>query len=547
MPFKCARQAVAIQKATSHRTHRGRTAPWLLSTAILLVMAPSGLLAQSSQNIVIFGTGVNTPGNLLADGAVDSHYTLYSSADSGFPGPNAIVVNSTAWPIPPWLTDGPASKWIAPQRDQTGGNAAGNYTYRTTFNLANMNWSSAVLTGQYSSDNTATMLLNGTPVGPASTCLCSFTPFTITSGFQAGVNTLEFVVNNAGSSANPTGLRVDISGTATPLTTLTVFGTGVSAPGSLLADVSVDPHYVLRISADPGFPGPNAIVVNSTAWPIPPWIAEGPNSKWIAPQRDQTGGNAAGNYTYRTTFNLASLNPSTAVLTGQYASDNTATMLLNGAPVGPTSTCLCSFTPFTIASGFQAGLNTLDFVVNNAGSSANPTGLRVDISGTATPLTTLTVFGTGVNTPGSLLADGSVDPHYVLRFSADPGFPGPNAIVVNSTAWPIPPWIAEGPNSKWIAPQRDQNSGNAAGNYTYRTTLDLTNLNPSSVVLTGQIASDNSATMWLNGAQVGPSGTTLNAFAAFTIASGFQAGLNTLDFVVNNAGTSASPTGLRVA
>src|SRR6202171_3882545 len=382
MPFKCARQAVAIQKATSHRTHRGRTAPWLLSTAILLVMAPSGLLAQSSQNIVIFGTGVNTPSNLLADGAVDSHYTLYSSADSGFPGPNAIVVNSTAWPIPPWLTDGPASKWIAPQRDQTGGNAAGNYTYRTTFNLANMNWSSAVLTGQYSSDNTATMLLNGTPVGPASTCLCSFTPFTITSGFQAGVNTLDFVVNNAGSSANPTGLRVDISGTASALTTVTVFGTGVNTPNSLLADGSVDTHYVLRVSSDSGFPGPNAIVVNATAWPIPPWIAEGPNSKWIAPQRDQTSGNAAGNYTYRTTVDLTNLSPSSVVLTGQIASDNSATMLLNGTPVGPSGTTLNAFTAFTIASGFLAGVNTLDFVVNNAGTSATPTGLRVDLTGT---------------------------------------------------------------------------------------------------------------------------------------------------------------------
>src|SRR6266404_787427 len=230
MHFKCARQAVAIQEARCHRTRRGMPARWLLWTASLLAILPSGVLAQSSQNIVVFGTGVSTPGNLLADGAVDSHYILYSSADPGFPGPNAIVVNSTAWPIPPWLADGPNSKWIAPQSSQASGNAAGNYTYRTTFNLTNLNPSTAVLTGQYASDNSATMLLNGAPVGPASTCLCSFTPFTITSGFQAGVNTLDFVVNNAGSSANPTGLRVDIGGTATALTAIAVFGTGVNSP-----------------------------------------------------------------------------------------------------------------------------------------------------------------------------------------------------------------------------------------------------------------------------------------------------------------------------
>ena len=127
MPFKYAR-AIATQEATSHRTHRthrGRAAHWLLWTASLLLIAPAGVLGQT-QNIVIFGTGVNTPGNLLTDGSVDPHYTLFATADPGFPGPNAIVVNSTGFPIPPWLSDGPNSKWIAPQSNQTSGNAAGN-------------------------------------------------------------------------------------------------------------------------------------------------------------------------------------------------------------------------------------------------------------------------------------------------------------------------------------------------------------------------------------------------------------------------------------
>ncbi len=33
--------------------------------------------------------------------------------------------------------------------------------------------------------------------------------FTITEGFIAGINTLEFDVNNAGAAANPVGLRID--------------------------------------------------------------------------------------------------------------------------------------------------------------------------------------------------------------------------------------------------------------------------------------------------------------------------------------------------
>jgi len=38
-----------------------------------------------------------------------------------------------------------------------------------------------------------------------------------------------------------------------------------------------------------------------------------------------------------------------------------------------------SLGPFTLGSGFIAGINTLDFVVNNIGGEiTNPTGLRVE-------------------------------------------------------------------------------------------------------------------------------------------------------------------------
>ncbi|MCI0540322.1 MAG: hypothetical protein L0Z50_34395 [Verrucomicrobiales bacterium] len=37
----------------------------------------------------------------------------------------------------------------------------------------------------------------------------SLTKFTLTGDFKAGVNTLEFAVNNAGTEANQTGLRLE--------------------------------------------------------------------------------------------------------------------------------------------------------------------------------------------------------------------------------------------------------------------------------------------------------------------------------------------------
>jgi YD repeat-containing protein len=179
--------------------------------------------------IAVYGTGIASGGGLAADGTADSHYTLISSADSGYPGPGAPVVISNAFPIPPWVADGPSSKWIAPRSDAGNNNQPGSYTYRTTFDLTGYNAATASLTGQFAADDSAVIKLNGVTVGPAASSFSSFTSFTITSGFAAGVNTLDFVVTNGG--ANPTGLRVDLSGrlhraraegrTGTPITPTT--------------------------------------------------------------------------------------------------------------------------------------------------------------------------------------------------------------------------------------------------------------------------------------------------------------------------------------
>jgi len=166
-----------------------------------------------------------------------------------------------------------------------------------------------------------------------------------------------------------------------------IFNTGTVSPGVLASDASVDAHYKLITSADPAYPGPNAYVVNN-AWPIATnlWLASGPNSKWIGPRADAGSGNLAGAYTYRTTFDLTGLNISTAALTVKVASDDPPIIIkINGTAVGPSSDSFLSLTPFPISTGFIAGINTLDFVVTNYTPNPNPTGLRVEISGTAQP------------------------------------------------------------------------------------------------------------------------------------------------------------------
>ena len=163
------------------------------------------------------------------------------------------------------------------------------------------------------------------------------------------------------------------------------------------------------------------------------------------------------------------------------------------------------------------------------------------------------LFNTGVLDDGTVAASGAVDLHYLLITSADPNFPGPNTYVAN----PIPAglWLANSATSRWIGPAVNQGypTGAAAhpiGDYTYRLTIDLTGLDPATASITGNWAADNNGPfIRLNGvATVGNAAPVFTSLKAFTISSGFVAGINTLDFVVRNTSASGSnPTGLRVS
>jgi hypothetical protein len=69
---------------------------------------------------------------------------------------------------------------------------------------------------------------------------------------------------------------------------------------------------------------------------------------------------------------------------GAWAVDNTGTdILVNGVSTGVTSPGFGGLASFTITSaqGLVAGPNTLDFLMNNAPATPNPTALRVDLKG----------------------------------------------------------------------------------------------------------------------------------------------------------------------
>jgi adhesin/invasin len=175
--------------------------------------------------VPIFGTGhLAGKSDLAAPGSVDGNFKLISCptgaacVSDGNGADNAYVTLTGQYPFPNWLPNTSSAQWIGPAK---GGNEAtvdspGVYVYRETFDLTGFNLSTVTLTGSFAIDDAlGTIQLNGVTVGPTSTTFASTTPFTLTAGFVAGKNTIDFVVTNGptGGIYNPTGLFVELSGT----------------------------------------------------------------------------------------------------------------------------------------------------------------------------------------------------------------------------------------------------------------------------------------------------------------------------------------------
>jgi hypothetical protein len=168
-------------------------------------LAVSCSVAHAATIANLFNTGVDPSANaLVGAGVPDPHYSLIVQPGAA----TAVTVDNAIWPIfgGPWVPNNPLSRWIGPDGSSQG--PAGNYTYRTTFNVpANAILSSVNVSGLWGTDDgSIDILINGSSTGSVSAGFTSLVPFNIGSGFVFGVNTLDFALNNAGG---PTGLRVD--------------------------------------------------------------------------------------------------------------------------------------------------------------------------------------------------------------------------------------------------------------------------------------------------------------------------------------------------
>ncbi len=164
--------------------------------------------------------------------------------------------------------------------------------------------------------------------------------------------------------------------TPTPITT--VYSTGCAANGGVLAPGQTDPHYFITSSG-----APLTVMQNHPAW--------APNdaaSMWIGLSAQGTDNQPGGNYSFSTTFDLTGWLADTASLSLTVAVDNELLdVRINGLSTGIAAVGHNAFSgPFTISSGFVAGINQIDFVFRNWDTSPNPMGLRINIAGTAIPV-----------------------------------------------------------------------------------------------------------------------------------------------------------------
>jgi hypothetical protein len=181
-------------------------------------------ITQSAQaNSISIGTGVD--GN---------NYTVS--------GPGATGSTVAYYYGSPWVPNSLTGQWIAPSTANGVDQDPGLYTYSLTINAS----AGDTISGQFSSDNPGALFVNGTITsaqGPGwgtqndDQSYEYWTPFTAT--LAAGVNTIQFEVDNLDNSPNPTGLIVQ--GTANVPDgglTATLFGMGLLGLGAIRRKLS---------------------------------------------------------------------------------------------------------------------------------------------------------------------------------------------------------------------------------------------------------------------------------------------------------------------
>ena len=167
-----------------------------------------------ADTIDLFDTGVDSGGTPLPGGSIDPHWSIVAGPSTG----DAFVLTNQ---LVGTYAQSSVSSWIWVNSNGFGDVNGANYTFRLTFFLTG-NPATASLSGSWGVDNNGSIMLNGSAaIGTGALSLTgggggnfqTFHDFSITGGFHAGINTLDFVAENDGG---PGGLNVtNLMGTDT--------------------------------------------------------------------------------------------------------------------------------------------------------------------------------------------------------------------------------------------------------------------------------------------------------------------------------------------
>ena len=141
----------------------------------------------------LFNTGVNDSGQNLIDGVADPHYSIVIGTNST---PAITRPPGTGWQPPTTF-----GKWITVP---PGVPIAPTMTYRMSFVLGTCDPATVRIEGRYAAFNAASISVNGGPLeDPTATPgYLAFSNFLLTTGFKAGLNTIDFVVTGNAAAGN---------------------------------------------------------------------------------------------------------------------------------------------------------------------------------------------------------------------------------------------------------------------------------------------------------------------------------------------------------
>lgn len=197
------------------------------TTALTFAIFAPGSSAWAEMTISVpglYNTGVNSSGVVLPLQSLEQHYSVSGVANVAYVEPPVYEPN-LGWA---WLPAPAGSAWIGPNSttNTASPDPEGVYNFTLHFDLTGYNPADVRIAGSWMTDNTGELFLNGINTGFTTDAESykHLTSFNLTSGFVAGLNTLEFRVLNEFVGPNPSGLCVaDLSATLVPEPAATSF------------------------------------------------------------------------------------------------------------------------------------------------------------------------------------------------------------------------------------------------------------------------------------------------------------------------------------